>query len=60
MDQPLLTVEELAELLSTSAQSIRHMVHRRQIPFIRLGARRVRFDQTEIRAWVDAQRVDVA
>jgi len=60
MDRPLLTVEELAELLSTSPQSIRHMIHRRQIPFIRLGARRVRFDQTEIRAWVDAQRVDVA
>jgi excisionase family DNA binding protein len=56
----LLNVDELAGYLGVSAQSIRHMVHRRQIPFIRLGARRVRFDQAEITAWVNAQRVDVA
>jgi excisionase family DNA binding protein len=60
MDRPLLTVDELAEFLSTTPQSIRHMIHRRQIPFIRLGERRVRFDPDQIAAWVDEQRVDVA
>jgi excisionase family DNA binding protein len=60
MDRPLLTVAELAEFLATTPQSVRHMIHRRQIPFVRLGARRIRFDQNEIAAWLDAKRVDVA
>jgi excisionase family DNA binding protein len=60
MDRPLLTVDELAVVLSASTESVRHMVRRRQIPFIRLGSKTLRFDQNEIAAWLDAKRVDVA
>jgi excisionase family DNA binding protein len=56
----LLTVDELAAWLSTTPYSIRQRVQRRQIPFIRLGARSIRFDPAAINAWLDGQRVDVA
>jgi excisionase family DNA binding protein len=53
----LLTVDEVAEYLGLSSQSVRHMVYRRQLPFIRLGAKRIRFDVAEIDAWISSQRV---
>lgn len=56
----LLTVDEVAELLNVAPTAVRHMVNRRQIPFIRIGERRLRFDQDAIVAWVQAQRVEVA
>lgn len=56
----LLNVDELAQYLGMTDRSIRHMVYRRQIPFVRLGAKRLRFDLAEINAWIDAQRVGAA
>lgn len=56
----LLTVDEVAELLSVSTNSVRQMVHRRQIPFIRIGSKRLRFDQDTIVNWIEDQRVEVA
>jgi excisionase family DNA binding protein len=56
----LLDVPQLAERLSVSEQAVRHMVYRRQIPFIRLGPRRLRFDPAAIDAWLKEQRVEVA
>ena len=56
----LLTVEQLAERLSVTDKAIRHMVYRRQIPFIRLGSKRLRFDPDAIDAWLEDQRVEVA
>jgi len=56
----LLTVEQLATRLSVTQSAIRHMVYRRQVPFIRVGPRRLRFDPAEIDAWLAAQRVQVA
>ena len=60
MKPALMNVDELAEYLGVSPQAVRHMVYRRQIPFIRLGAKRLRFDLAEINAWIDAQRVGAA
>jgi excisionase family DNA binding protein len=54
----LLNVDELAAYLGVSHQSLRHMVHRRQIPFIRLGERRIRFNLGDIDAWLNEQRVE--
>lgn len=56
----LLTVDGVAELLNVTPNAVRQMVNRRQIPFIRLGSKRLRFDQDAIVAWVQAQRVEVA
>ncbi len=60
MTPKLLDVNELAEYLSLTPQAVRHMVYRRQVPFIRVGPRRLRFDPAEIDAWLEAQRVQVA
>ena len=60
MRPPLLDVNELADYLSLTPQAVRHMVYRRQIPFIRLGSKRLRFDLAEIDAWLAHQRVEVA
>jgi excisionase family DNA binding protein len=56
----LLTVEQLAARLSVTESAIRHMVYRRQIPFLRLGSKRLRFDPAAIDAWLEDQRVEVA
>jgi excisionase family DNA binding protein len=54
----LLTVDELAAYLGLTRPALRQMIHRRQIPFIRLGERRIRFDLTDIDAWLAEQRVE--
>ena len=56
----LLDVPQLAERLSITESAVRHMVYRRQIPFIRLGPRRLRFDPAAIDAWLEEQAVEVA
>lgn len=60
MRPPLLDINELADYLSVTPKAVRHMVYRRQIPFLRLGPKRVRFDLAEIDAWLADQRVEVA
>ena len=54
----LLTVDELATYLGLSRPALRQMIHRRQIPFIRLGERRIRFNLGDIDAWLNDQRVE--
>lgn len=56
----LMTVDEVAAYLGMSANAVRQMVYRRQLPFIRLGERRLRFDAAAINEWLDAQRVEAA
>lgn len=53
--EPLLTLDQVAELLSTSPRHIRELVFRRTIPSVRVG-RLVRFDPLEIEAWLEASR----
>ena len=40
--------------------TLRSMVCRRQVPHIRISARIVVFELTELDAWIDAHRVPVA
>lgn len=54
----LLTVDEVAAHLGLTAPAVRQMIQRRQIPFVRLGERRIRFDLDQIQAWLDDQRVE--
>jgi excisionase family DNA binding protein len=56
----LLTVDEVADYLSMTPTAVRHMVYRRQLPFVRLGPKRLRFDVVEINAWLEDQRVPAA
>ncbi len=55
--RPLMNVREAAKYLSLSEDALRSMVQRRQIPFIKMGDRRIRFDPDELDRWLDAQRV---
>ncbi len=52
----LLTSPDTAKLLAVSTQTLAKLVHYREIPYIKIG-RRVRFDPTEIAAWLEAKKV---
>jgi excisionase family DNA binding protein len=52
----LLTIEQLAEQLTTSIRHIRRLIAERRIPYIKVG-HLVRFDPTEIDEWIDRHRV---
>ena len=51
-----MTVEEVAQYLGFSKQTIYDKVHDRQIPFHKIGLKAVRFKKAEINAWVEKQR----
>lgn len=59
-DQPakLMSIEEVAERLGVSVRHVRRLVHERRIPFIKWG-HLLRFDPTDIDAWIDDFRHDV-
>ena len=51
----LLTKKELAKLLKVSENTVSYWVHKKQIPFLKLGKGKnatVRFDYKEIEAWL--------
>ena len=52
----LIDIEELAHLLQLRKGTIYNWVHRRKIPFIKLG-RLVRFDRAEIAKYLDGCRI---
>lgn len=51
-----LDVDQLALWLGVDVGFLRRLVAKRKIPFVKLG-KFVRFDPTEISAWIDDQRV---
>jgi excisionase family DNA binding protein len=54
----LLTVDEVATYLGMTPYAVRDRVKQRQIPFVRIGERSIRFDRKKIDAWIDAQAVE--
>lgn len=52
MTESLLTVADLCERLSVKPDWAYQAVHRREIPFIKLGHRSLRFDAKAIEAWL--------
>jgi excisionase family DNA binding protein len=52
----LLNNDQAAEILNISPFSLRGKVSRREIPFIKVG-RRTLFDPTDLRAYIDARKV---
>ncbi|MCB9478060.1 MAG: helix-turn-helix domain-containing protein [Deltaproteobacteria bacterium] len=51
-DLKLLNYEEAAELLRFKLPTLYSLVSRKQIPFIRLSGRTVRFDRDTLMAWI--------
>jgi excisionase family DNA binding protein len=56
---PLLTIDELCDLLKVEPATIYQMTYRGKIPHYKI-ANRLRFRQSEILAWIDNQRVNKA
>ena len=53
----LLTVEQAAERLGTSARFVRRLVFERRIAYVKLG-RHVRISSRDLDAFIEAGRVD--
>jgi excisionase family DNA binding protein len=53
----LLNYAQAAELLNLKRGTIYSLVSRRQIPFIRLGTRIVRFSRSQILAWLQQRAI---
>ena len=56
---PLLTIAEVADRLGVQVRHVRRLVNERRIPFLKWG-HLLRFDPTEIEAWLDRSRVHPA
>ncbi len=54
MQSELLTVDEVANILKLSKNAVYVLIHRRQIPVVKIG-RRVRFSASEIEEWIQQQ-----
>ena len=52
----LLTYKECSEYLSITEGSLRNMVLKREIPFLKIG-KRVRFDTEELSQWLSEKSV---
>jgi len=52
----ILTIEELAELLKVSTRTIRRIIRRRELPYIRIG-RQLRFRRGDVDAWLESSTI---
>lgn len=57
MDDPVLTVPEVAEYLKISISKVYHLVQRKQIPHLKIG-RNVRIRESDLMKWISEQWVD--
>jgi excisionase family DNA binding protein len=48
MDKRLFTVKEAAEYLALSPITLYHLVHKREIPFVKLRPKALRFDKQDL------------
>jgi excisionase family DNA binding protein len=46
-----------AEILGVGVGTLRSMVHRKQVPHIRMGLKLVRFDRDELEQWLRSRSV---
>ena len=58
MTDKLLTMEEVAERLNTTARHVRRLVFERRIAYVKVG-RHVRIATRDLDAFIAARRVDV-
>lgn len=58
MNRKLLDVKETCDYLNLKTSKIYRLTSERQIPFFKIGAL-LRFDQADLDAWLESQRVEV-
>ena len=54
---PLIDVDTAAERLNVTPRYVRRLVTERRVPFFKVG-KFIRFDSTELEAWLEQCRVD--
>jgi excisionase family DNA binding protein len=52
----LMTVGQAAEYTGRTVSSIYHLIHRRQIPVVRIG-HRVHIDRNDLDRWIESNKV---
>ena len=57
---PRLNYRDAARMIGIPVGTLRSMVCRRQVPYIRISPRVVVFDVTALEEWIAVRRVDVA
>jgi len=55
-----MTVKELSKYLSLSERKIRQMVKDREIPFVRVGKKLIRFDRLAVDRWLEEREQKTA
>jgi excisionase family DNA binding protein len=58
MREKLMTISELADLLSTSKSTIYQSVYHRRIPCVKINKKTLRFDPAAIRDWLKSKTRD--
>jgi excisionase family DNA binding protein len=53
--RPLLSPNDVAFLLGLSKSRIMQLISGGEIPFIKIGEKDIRFDQGELRAWLETK-----
>lgn len=56
----LLNYKEAARMLNVPKGTLYAWVHRREVPFVRLGKRLVRFSRSALHAWLNARAITPA
>lgn len=56
----LLDAADAANYLGTTEIALRTKVQRREIPFVRVGKRSIRFDVRQLDRWIDEHTVEAA
>jgi excisionase family DNA binding protein len=51
----LMNIDQLAQRLGITVRHVRRLVAERRVPYLKVG-KLVRFDSTEIAAWLDTRR----
>ena len=53
----LLTVAEVAEILSVTESALRSMIRRKEVPFVKISSRVVRFVPEDVLKLIDERKV---
>lgn len=55
--EELLTIEELAKKLKVSKNYIKNLIFKKQIPYVKLSYKTIRFDPVEIEIWLKKRTI---
>lgn len=51
---------DVADFLKVSTQTVRKMVERQELPYVRIGPNTLRYDPAAIRRWFDEKQAEAA